>query len=279
MKRLILSAVIAVVPLLAQAQDRVLPLGGAVTEIVYALGEEGRLVGRDSTATWPAAALQLPDVGYVRALSPEGVLSVTPDLIVMEQGAGPAEAIEALRGAGVKIVTVPDVYTPEGVAQKVRVVADALAVPEKGAALAQKIQTDIAEARARVAADTGRKPRVLFILANTGGRLMGSGTATAADAIITLAGGKNAVSGFTGYKTLSDEAITTAAPDIVLLMERGDGSVQADAILAHPAMMHTPAGEHGAVVQMPGLLLLGFGPRTAEAIDTLHKALAARQTQ
>lgn len=275
MKRLLLYAVLALLPGIAAAQDRILPLGGTVTEIVYALGEQGRLVGRDTTSTWPAEAMHLPDVGYVRTLSPEGVLSVTPDLIVMEAGAGPVETIDTLRGAGVRMVTVPDDYTAEGVAQKIRIVAEALGVTDKGATLAQTVETQIAEAGARVAADTGTKPRVMFILANSGGRLMGSGTDTAAAAIIALAGGENAVTGFSGYKTLTDEAITTAAPDVVLIMDRGDGSLSGTELLTHPALINTPAGAKGAVVQMPGLLLLGFGPRTGEAIATLNTALMA----
>ncbi len=68
---------------------RVLSLGGSVTEIVYALGEEARLIGRDTTSNWPPEANALPDVGYVRALSPEGVLSVAPELIIADEGAGP----------------------------------------------------------------------------------------------------------------------------------------------------------------------------------------------
>lgn len=277
MKRLLLSVLLAFLPLAAAAQDRVLSLGGAVTEIVYGLGEQQRLVGRDMTSTWPAEAMALPDVGYVRALSPEGVLSVSPDLILMEEGAGPAETIEALRGAGVRLVTVPDVFTPEGVAQKVRVVAEALGVPDKGADLTARIEAAIDTARAHVAGDHGPKPRVLFILANSGGRLMGSGEQTAAASIIELAGGENAVTGFTGYKTLSDEAIAAAAPDVILMMDRGDGSDDSADLLAHPALANTPAGEKGAVVRLPGLLLLGFGPRTGEAIDMLHSALAAHR--
>lgn len=69
--------------------SRVLSLGGSVTEIVYALGQQDRLIGRDTTSSFPAEVQALPDVGYVRALSPEGVLSVQPDLILAEEGRAP----------------------------------------------------------------------------------------------------------------------------------------------------------------------------------------------
>ncbi|MEM8540158.1 MAG: ABC transporter substrate-binding protein, partial [Pseudomonadota bacterium] len=73
----------------SETHQRVLAIGGAVTEIIYALGEEDRLVGRDSTSVFPPEAQKLPDVGYIRALSPEGVLSVKPDLVLARENNGP----------------------------------------------------------------------------------------------------------------------------------------------------------------------------------------------
>ena len=60
------------------ASERVLSIGGSVTEIVHALGEGDPLVARDTTSTHPPEAEDLPDVGCMRALSPKGVLSVAP---------------------------------------------------------------------------------------------------------------------------------------------------------------------------------------------------------
>ena len=76
MIRAVLGLALALAPLGAAAQDRVVSLGGSVTEIVAALGEGDRLVGRDTTSTVPETVRALPDLGYVRALSAEGVLSV-----------------------------------------------------------------------------------------------------------------------------------------------------------------------------------------------------------
>ena len=76
---------------------RVLSIGGSVTEIIYALGEQDRLIARDTTSSYPAEAKNLPDVGYMRALSPEGILSVDPQLIIAEDGSGPPETIAVMR--------------------------------------------------------------------------------------------------------------------------------------------------------------------------------------
>src|SRR3954462_7652127 len=80
---------------------RLVSIGGSLTEIIYALGEEKRLVARDQTATYPEAALALPDVGYMRALAPEGVLSVTPTALLVIESSGPPEALDVLSHAGV----------------------------------------------------------------------------------------------------------------------------------------------------------------------------------
>ena len=83
----------------ASAEDkasRIVSIGGSITEIVYALGEEDRLIARDQTSIYPDAAKKLPDVGYIRQLSPEGVLSVNPDLVIALEGYGPPEARQVI---------------------------------------------------------------------------------------------------------------------------------------------------------------------------------------
>ncbi|QDC08698.1 hemin ABC transporter substrate-binding protein [Oceanicola sp. D3] len=259
------------------AQDgpaRVASLGGAVTEIVYALGEQGRLVARDSTSTFPPEAQALPNVGYVRALSAEGVLSLAPDLILAEQNSGPQEALDVLAEAQIPLVLVPDGYDGAAIRRKIEVVAGALGVPAKGEALAQQVEADLVEATR--AAQRDAPVRVLFLLSMQGGRLMAAGRGTSAEGIITLAGAQNALTGFEGYKQVADEAVLEAAPEVILMMERGgDHGGAVDDILAHPILGQTPAAKSGAVLRQPGLLLLGFGPRTPQAVRALSEAIAA----
>ena len=257
----------------ADAPSRIVSIGGAVTEIVHALGEEHRLVARDATSTWPPEAEALPDVGYMRALSAEGVLSVAPDLLIAEDGAGPPEMLDLLMQASVPVVTVPDAVDGPGILARIEAVAAALGVPEKGAALAAEVGAALAEAQAEAAQASGGK-RVLFILSAQGGRLLASGTGTAADGIIRMAGGVNAIGGFEGYKTLTDEAAAIARPDLILMMDRSGDHAAANAeLVALPALAGSPAAKTGSIVRIDGLLLLGFGPRTAEAVRTLSRAI------
>ncbi|KEJ88503.1 hemin ABC transporter substrate-binding protein [Sulfitobacter donghicola DSW-25 = KCTC 12864 = JCM 14565] len=257
----------------ASAQDRVLSIGGSVTEIVYALKQEHRLIARDTTSSFPAEVMDLPDVGYMRALSPEGVLSVGPNLIISEDGAGPQETIDALEAVSIPFITVPDGYSAEGVIEKIRVVGRALDVDAAAAVLADEIANGFEQAAENLKKVDDPK-RVLFILSTQGGRILASGTETAAHGIIEMAGGINAITSFTGYKPLTDEAVALAAPDVILMMDRmGDHQTDTDELFAMPALVPTPAAREKAIVRMNGLYLLGFGPRTAQAALDLNTAL------
>jgi iron complex transport system substrate-binding protein len=253
------------------APQRVVALGGVVTEIVYALGQEDRLVARDATSTWPEEAEDLPDVGYVRALSPEGVLSVDPDLILAIEGSGPPETMDVLEAADIPMITVPEGHDGEAIRARIETVAEALGVAEAGEALARDVEAALAAAVADAAGAV--PPRVLFVLSMQGGRIMAAGDNTGAEGIIELAGGVNAMEGFEGYKQVSDEAVLLAAPDVILMMDRsGDHAADDAGIRSHPALGQTPAAEAGAIVRLPGLLMLGFGPRTPEAVRALSRA-------
>lgn len=267
------AAILAGLGQFAAAGD-VVSVGGSVTEIIYALGEEERLLARDSTSKFPAEAEALPDVGYIRALSAEGVLSIGPKLIVAAEGAGPAEAVDLLKAASVTYVEIPEAYTAEGVGAKIRAVGAALGVEDKAEALAVDVMSQLGTVAAEVVATEGAPKRVMFVLSTQGGRIMAGGQGTSADAIIAMAGGENVMQSFKGYKAVTNEAVAVAAPDVILMMDRGGDHSGANAELwSMPALSETPAAAVNAVVRMDGLLLLGFGPRVADAVSRLHHAL------
>ncbi|CAM3343586.1 hemin ABC transporter substrate-binding protein [Paracoccus nototheniae] len=260
----------------AMAQDRVLAIGGSVTEIVHALGQGDRLVGRDSTSTFPPQVTALPDVGYMRALSPEGVLSVAPDLILAEDGAGPPEAVAVLEQAGIPFHTMPEGHDAQALIAKIRAVAEALGTPEAAAAPIADLQGDL-DRLAEVNRGVETPRRVMFVLSVQGGRIMAAGQGSGGDAIIRMAGAENAVQGFAGYQPLTDEAITAAAPEAIVMMTpsgaRSDHDAPDAELLALPAIATTPAARAGALIRMDGLYLLGFGPRTGRAALDLHHAI------
>ena len=255
---------------------RIAAVGGSITEIVYALGEEGKLVARDSTSTYPKAALKLPDIGYMRALSPEGVLSVNPSGILALAGSGPKETVDVLKKASVTFIEVPETYDHQGILDKVRIVGHALGVDDKAATLAKSIDVDLKAAEDLTAKVTERK-RVLFILSMEGGKILAAGDHTAANGIIKLAGGVNAMEGVNGYKQLTDEAALTASPDVILMMDTGAPATANADVFANPALAATPAGKTKTLIRMDGSYLLGFGPRTAGSIRDMATALYGYQ--
>lgn len=252
--------------------QRIVSIGGTVTEIIHALGEGERVIAVDSTSTYPQSAADKPDVGYIRQLSAEGVLSQKPDLIIAEAGAGPADAIAILKASGVAMVSIPTPPEAEAIAGKIRAVGTAVGTPDAAEKLATDVDAGLSALKQKIAAISAPKKRVLFALSLSNGRVMAAGTNTSADAIIRLAGGVNAAGDVTGYKPLSDEAAIAAAPDVVLVMDNPQLHLTAEQAFALPALQTSPAAKTGAFIAMDGLYLLGLGPRTpAAALD-----LAAR---
>ncbi|MCT4557138.1 MAG: ABC transporter substrate-binding protein [Pelagimonas sp.] len=252
----------------------ILSIGGEITEIVYALDQGHRLIARDTTSTWPEQARDLPDVGYMRALSPEGVLSVGASMILSAEGSGPQEAIDVIKQADINFIEVAHGFDGDAIAEKIRTVGAALEVEDKAEALARDVTAALDSAEAAAEAYQGPRKKVMFILSANGGKLTAGGQNTAADALIRMAGGVNAAQGFDGYKPVSGEAVLAAAPDVILMMNRGgDHAIPAQKLFSMPALALTPAARNGALIHVDGLKALRFGPRTAEAVTELTQAL------
>ncbi len=256
----------------AHSARRIISIGGAVTEILYRLGKAEEIVGVDSTSLFPGEALRTKaNVGYVRALGAEGLLSLGPTLVVASEGAGPPDVLKLVEQAGVTIIRVPDEPSPAGIVRRVETIAQAVGAAEQGAALVKEIEagfTRLADARARVS----RPAQALFVLSLQNGRPLVGGRGTTADAMLSLAGATNVASSLTGWKPLSDEGLIAAAPEAVVMMDHGPGGAASDPF-ALPAFAMTPAANGKRLVVMDSLYLLGFGPRTPAAARDLMAAL------
>ena len=257
----------------AQPYERIASAGGSLTEIVVALGAEDRLVGVDSTSTFPPSVTKMPSVGYVRALAAEGLLTLEPDLLLGESDVGPQAVLDQLNAAGVKIAIAPYSEGAQSIPLKIRFVGSLLGLDDRAEALITEFETEMAEI-ATLLEGISDRPRVLFILAIQNGAPMVGGEGSAADAIITLAGGKNVAQGVEGYKPMNREAILAAAPDVILMMNgHADRLGGINEVLALPEIALTPAGQAKRAVTMDGMLMLGFGPRTPQAVRELARAL------
>jgi iron complex transport system substrate-binding protein len=246
---------------------RIVSIGGSVTEILYAMGLENQVIAVDLTSDFPARTVEKESVGYMRALSPEGVLSVNPSLVLAIEGSGPKEAIDVLEKASVPFVIVPEAHDADGVARKIRFVAAAVGQPERGETLAEAVSADLAAVAA--ARPTEDRRKAVFLLSISGGSPQAAGQKTSADAVFTLAGVDNALSGFNGFKAAKEEIVLAAEPDAVVVMAERSTAMSAETIFALPAFAHSPAAQAQRVVSLPGSYLLGFGPRTAHAVHDL----------
>ncbi len=269
-------APLLLVPMLARAQtapQRVVCVGGALTETVYALGAQSLLVGVDSTSFYPAEASRLPQVGYARTLSAEGLLALAPQLLLASGEAGPPLVLQQLRNTGVRIEQIADGHRFEGVLARTQRVGELLGRDPQP--LLRRLRDEWAAAQAELARHK-TQPRVLFVLAHATNQLRVAGEDTAADAMLRLAGARNALAGLQGYKALTPEAALQASPDLILCTDQGlqaQGGI--DGLLKAPGLSLTPAGRARRVVSMDALLLLGFGPRLPQAVRELGALLHA----
>ena len=261
---------------------RLVCVGGALTEMIYALEVQNLLVGVDTTSLFPEAARALPSVGYSRALSVEGVLSLSPTHVLATEDAGPPAVLRQLAAAGIPVAVLKANHRFEGMLERLAQVGDMAQRPVQAAALAQRLRTEWARTQVQVSADQARwmaqrkgaPLRVLFVLSHSVSQIMVAGSATAAQAVIEYAGAVNAISGFTGFKPMTPEAALAAQADVILGTDQGLKAVGGvPGLLRLPGVGDTPAGLARRVVSMEAMLLLGFGPRLPAAVRELSAGL------
>ncbi|WP_345772715.1 heme/hemin ABC transporter substrate-binding protein [Brucella pituitosa] len=261
-------------PAVAEIRDaqRIVSLGPDVTEIIFALGAGDKIVAVDRSSKYPAETASKANVGYRRSLSPEGILTLDTDLIIASEDIGPPETTDVLNQSAVEILYVPVDNSRAGLIKKIGLIAKRLDLEKQGEALTQKVVDDFDTATAyasRISADKQKKVVFFHGLA----RLSGAGSDTAADAFIRYAGGINPLSVYSGYKPVSEEWLVKAEPDVVLMLSDGNGGPTREDVFSVKALQRTPAAKNQSLIVLEGPYMLGFGPRTAEAIRKLAVAL------
>lgn len=256
---------------------RIIPLDGDVAEVVFALGLGDNVVATDLSATYPPEADALPEIGYQRALSAETVAAFAPTVLLATDTAGPPEALDDMRRLGYPLIILPNESTPTGAGDKIRAVAVALGVPERGAELADSLDAAIAAATAPPT-DPEHRPRVvaLYVRGTTAQLVLGESLNTRW--LIEAAGGVDisAKMGIKDTAPISAEAILAAAPDVILVPLAGLESVGGvDGILGIGGLGQTPAGLNRRVLAYDDQLMLGNGPRTAQVLARLRDDLSA----
>lgn len=275
-KHLLVLALILAAPL-AHAYERIISASGNISEIVALLGDADKLVAVDSSSLLPKDVMEKkPKVGYRRVLSGEGILSYTPDLVILPPDAGPAEIIKHLEGAGVPLLRIKDGRSEQGVADDIRTIAKALGREQEGEALIARLTATMDEARAAQQTYPAR-PRILVLFDGLSDQLSSMGPKSGGDALVQLLGGDNAVD-VAGMKLLSPEALLTLPADAILIA-RLDRHFDDNASYADPAeypdLAQSQAGKRGCLIQINVMESLGFGPSYADAVRDISKSLAS----
>jgi iron complex transport system substrate-binding protein len=251
--------------------SRILPLNGGVAEIVFTLGLGDRVVGRDITATF-AEAKKLPQVTKAHDVSAESVLSLRPTVVLVDTDTGPKEAVDQIRDAGVPVVVLDPATKPADVSTRTTRIAEALGVPEAGKALNARMDKELSAARAAVPRGSEPKVAFLYMRGSAAVYLMG-GKGSGADSLIDAAGAVDAgvEAGLDKpFTPLTSEALVSAQPDVILMMDKGLESVGGvEGLVDIPGIRETPAGVNRRVVTLEDGVLLSFGPRTPLVIDIL----------
>ncbi|MGW7570188.1 heme/hemin ABC transporter substrate-binding protein [Streptomyces tendae] len=254
-----------------RAADRIVPLSGSLSEIVFTLGLGDRVVARDVTATFEQAA-KLPVVTRGHDVSAESVLSLRPDLVLAETTSGPEEAVDQIRAAGVPVLFVEAAKGLDDVGPRIEAVADALGVPAAGKELTRRSEQRIEAVRGDV--PHGQEPRVAFLyLRGSASVYLIGGKDSGAGSLIEAAGAVDAgaASGLDkDFTAITSEALVKAAPDAILVMSKGLESVGGvDGLVKIPGVAQTPAGMDRRIVSVEDGVLLNYGPRTDQVLKSV----------
>lgn len=261
-----------------------LDMAGSIAATIWGLGLGETLVGRDISTTFPGAA-DLPVVtSSGHAIDAESILAQRPTLLVTDGTIGPRDVLTQLREAGVTVVFVDNDPSFAGAAQLARDVAAALGVAPTGELLAERITADVDAKIAEIAAiaptAADDRVRVIFLYLRGGsGIYYLFGEESGATDLIEGLGAIDVAGeiGWTGMQPMTDEAIIAADPDLILVMTHGiESAGGVDGLLAaKPAIALTAAGQNKRFVDMADGDILSFGPRSADVLDALARAIYA----
>ncbi|KAA9001230.1 hemin ABC transporter substrate-binding protein [Affinibrenneria salicis] len=250
------------------AAERIVAIGGDVTEIISALGAEKDLVARDSTSLRPESVRSLPDVGYMRQLNTEGILALKPSLVIASELSQPSLVLQQVADSGTPLVRVPAQQNLDSVPQKISVIAKALGRETEGKALVEKYQNQLTGLN-----NSPLPVKALFVMSHSGMVAMAAGQNTAADVVIRAAGLQNAMQGVVRYQPLSQEGVIASAPDLLLITAEGLKTLGGEQqVWRLPGLALTPAGKNHRLLVVDDMALLGFTLDTPALLQNLRKA-------
>lgn len=253
--------------------EKIVTLGGTVTEVVYALGAGDRVVAVDKTSVYPPETEEKRKLDLFSKTSAESVLSYDPDLVIATDATEPPEALEKIEAADVRVETVESSESIEAAYKRITAIGKVLGLQEEAKTLNETLEEDVAEAT-KLAEQCEAAPKTLFVYARGKGTVFVSGGDTSAAKMIEKAGGEHVPDGIEGFKPLTPESVVDVSPDAIVLTTRGLQSLGGiDGLSKLPGIGESRAVKNERVIAIDDLELLGFGPRSGEALQTLSRKL------
>ena len=250
---------------------RVVALANGSAEIISSMGYRNILIGRDVASSDPALeSVEIVASGH--QIIPEKILSLSPDLILIDDATGPKAALDVLKAANIEIVMISQAWTLSEIDRKISEVALAIGAPESGVML----QEAIAEQSADVASIPANTKIAFLYLRGASAIYLIGGKGSGADSLISAIGaidvGAQALAN--PFNPMTSEALARLNPDVFIVMSKGLDSVGGiDGLVQLPGVAQTAAGKNRAVIAVDDSLLLSFGPRTPMLITELAQSV------
>ncbi|MDN3716656.1 heme/hemin ABC transporter substrate-binding protein [Vibrio breoganii] len=253
-------------------QNRIISVGSSITELMYALDAKEQLVAIDVTSRHFDQSGSLPQVGYHRQLSAEGLMAQNPTHVIGSHEMGPDSTLKLLKSAGIEVITVPSGDSEADLAGRIDAIAKITGKEEQARALKQDLHQQI-ETLSNL--DSTHQPKAIFAMLSEGRPATVAGSETTIDKIIELAGATNPINGnFSSYKSMSFEAIVGVQPDYILVAQRTWDALggQQGIIEKFPLLAATPAAADNKIIPIPSSAIIGgFGIESVELSQSLHQ--------
>ncbi|MBI0114503.1 MULTISPECIES: hemin ABC transporter substrate-binding protein [unclassified Gilliamella] len=255
----------------SSANQRIVIAGGALTEIVFALGAGDQVIGVDKTSSFPEKVKQLPQIGYWKLLNIEGILSLKPSLFITLNDVEPENIIDQVNQSKVDVLALKRVPgTIDLLYENINKIAVKLDKQKEGQALIERIKTNIADIEAKVATHA-QKTKVLALM-SMGGNNSVAGKNTTIDALITIAGGEN-LANHNSFKSYTAESLITLNPEVIILNKHSiDQLGGLDKVNTIPGITETAAFKNNRITIIDDSYLFGIGPRVDEAAKILFQS-------
>jgi iron complex transport system substrate-binding protein len=258
--------------------QRVVSVSKQINEFMYAIGAQDVIVARDLTSVYPPQIEEKPSVGYHRALSAEGIISMRPTLFLTDGNVGPEAVLEQLRKVGIPILTIEPGRTVEEAQAMLTRLGQEFHREQAADSVLAEWRAGMVQAREDSARWAGEaKPRVLLMhFGQLINNYLAISRGSVADRVLGWAGGVNAIDSVGGMTRLTPELIARMAPDVIIATEVGFDRVGSAAKFAElPGVALTPAARAGRIYRIPESEIIYYGPRTPGAVRKLATLIHA----